>query len=242
MIGAVLPPEASWATLDHDPGPEVLFPAEAAIVANSVASRRAEFAAGRHCARLALEGLGIPPVPIPSGPRGEPRWPDGIVGSLTHCAGFRAAAVARRADVRAVGIDAEPHAPLPEGVLDAIALPEEAAHLRELRRDRPGVDWDRLLFSAKESVYKAWFPLAARMLGFDEARLVLTADGRFTARLLVPGPVVDGRALTGFAGRWAAGEHHVVTSVHVPARPGGAAPGETHASEIEARETEETHG
>ncbi|MGW6569556.1 4'-phosphopantetheinyl transferase family protein [Streptomyces sp. NPDC054975] len=240
MIGAVLPPAASWATLDHDPGPEALFPAEAAIVANSVESRRAEFAAGRHCARLALEGLGIPPAPIPSGPRGEPCWPDGVVGSLTHCAGFRAAAVARREDVRAVGIDAEPHAPLPDGVLEAIALPEERAHLGNLRRDRPGISWDRLLFSAKESVYKAWFPLAGRRLDFDEARIGFTADGRFGASLLVPGPVVDGRTLTAFSGRWAADEHFVVTAVHVPARE---APAQVvhEARELAARETEETH-
>ncbi|MFF5500849.1 4'-phosphopantetheinyl transferase [Streptomyces roseolus] len=219
MIGAVLPPEASWATLDHDPGPDVLFPAEAALVADSVASRRAEFAAGRHCARLALARLGVPPVAIPAGPRGEPRWPDGIVGSLTHCNGLRAAAVARRTDLRSVGIDAEPHAPLPEGVRDAIALPAEAAHLRDLRRERPDVHWDRLLFSAKESVYKAWFPLAGRMLGFEEARLAFTPDGRFTARLLVPGPHVDGRTLTDFTGRWTVTPHHLATSVHVPAPP-----------------------
>src|SRR5262249_33599292 len=56
--------------------------------------------------------------------------------------------------------------------------------------------WDRLLFSAKESVYKAWFPLARRWLGFEEADVTLDPAGRFTARLLVPGPV------SGFTGRW----------------------------------------
>ena len=69
----------------------------------------------------------------------------------------------------------------------------------------PGTCWDRLLFSAKESVYKAWFPLTRRWLGFEEADITIDpADGTFTARLLVPAPVAGGSPLTGFTGRWLA--------------------------------------
>ncbi|MER8073317.1 4'-phosphopantetheinyl transferase superfamily protein [Streptomyces sp. NPDC094034] len=164
-----------------------------------------EFATGRHCARLALADLDVPPGPIGAGPRGEPRWPGGIVGSLTHCASFRAAAVARRTDLLGLGIDAEPHAPLPDGILDAIALPEERSHLDQLADSDQEFTWDRLLFSAKESIFKVCFPLARRHLGFDEARIELGRDGCFTVRLLVPGPRVHGRSLTGFTGRWMVG-------------------------------------
>ena len=86
----------------------------------------------RYCARQALGELGVPPVPILKGDKGEPCWPDGIVGSLTHCEGYRGAAVGRRDEVRSVGIDAEPHDVLPKGVLEAITLPDERIELQAI--------------------------------------------------------------------------------------------------------------
>jgi 4'-phosphopantetheinyl transferase EntD len=78
------------------------------------------------------------------------------------------------------------------------------------------VCWDRLLFSAKESVYKAWYPLTGRPLDFDEALIeVDPAAGSFSARLLVPGPVVAGTRLAGFDGAWLAREGLVVTAIAV---------------------------
>lgn len=77
---------------------------------------------------------------------------------MTHCDGYGAAALVRLTDLASLGIDAEPDGPLPDGVLESIALPAEVALLRRLGGARPGVHWDRLLFSAKESVYKAWYP------------------------------------------------------------------------------------
>ena len=170
-----------------------LFPEEREHIAHAVAKRRVEFAAVRRCARRALRELGYPPVPILPGEQREPRWPEGVVGSMTHCAGYCAAAVARSGEVSALGIDAEVHAPLPEGVLDLISLESERALLAELTDRVPGaVHWDRVLFSAKESVYKAWFPLTRRWLGFEQADIELRLDGTFEARLLtaeeVPAP------------------------------------------------------
>ena len=90
-------------------------------------------------------------------------------------------------------MDAEPHDTLPDGVLEAVASGGEQARLAALTAAGPGVCWDRLLFSAKESVYKAWFPLTRRWLGFEEACVDFDpASGSFTARLLVDGPVVNG--------------------------------------------------
>jgi 4'-phosphopantetheinyl transferase EntD len=162
-----------------------LFPEEREHIAHAVVKRRVEFAAVRRCARKALQELGYPPVPILPGEQREPRWPDGVVGSMTHCAGYCAAAVARSGEVSALGIDAEVHAALPEGVLDLISLESERALLAELTERVPGaVHWDRVLFSAKESVYKAWFPLTRRWLGFEQADIELRMDGTFEARLL----------------------------------------------------------
>ncbi len=214
MIEKILPPAAAGAEAFGDPPGIALHPAEEALLPRAVDKRRLEFATGRDCARRALAALGVAPAPILRGERGAPQWPEGIVGSITHCAGYRAAAVARASDALTIGLDAEPALALPDGVLDRISRPAERARLRDLTAAAPGICWDRLLFSAKETTYKAWFPLAGRWLGFDEAEITLhEADGTFDARLLVPGPTVCGTTLAGFAGRWLACDGLILTAV-----------------------------
>jgi 4'-phosphopantetheinyl transferase EntD len=216
MIEKILPPDVVSEEAYDDLAEVTLFPEEEAVIARSVDKRRREFATARACARRALATLGLPPVPIVPGERGAPTWPPGVVGSMTHCDGYRASAVALEAKIRTIGVDAEPNGPLPEGVLDAIATPPEIEWLKGATGDSAGVCWDRLLFSAKESIYKAWFPLTRRWLGFEEAVVIPDpAAGTFTARLLVPGPVVDGRTLTGFAGRWMVDRGLVATAITV---------------------------
>lgn len=210
VIEEILPPTVVSAEAFDDPAEVTLFPEEEAVVARAVGKRRREFGTARHCARRALARLGLPPAPVLPGPRGAPRWPDGVVGSMTHCDGYRAAALAYARDVRAIGIDAEPHDALPEGVLEVISLAPERERLAGLRTAEPRLHWDRLLFSAKESVYKAWFPLTGRWLGFEDAEVSITPDGRFTVRLLVP---ASPPAPAGFAGRWVVRAGLILTAV-----------------------------
>ncbi|MBP0448940.1 MULTISPECIES: 4'-phosphopantetheinyl transferase superfamily protein [unclassified Kitasatospora] len=215
MIGELLPGSVVAEVAYDDPPQARLEPAEEAVIARAVGSRRREFTTVRHCARLALGRLGVPYVPLVPGLRGAPGWPDGVVGSLTHCAGFRGAAVAHAGDVVSLGIDAEPALPLPEGVFEAIALPDEQKRTAELLAEHPDTPWDRLLFSAKESVYKTWFPLTRLFLEFSEADLTFRPDGTFHAELLVPGPVVDGRRLGSFDGRWTVRDGLLATAITV---------------------------
>lgn len=217
MIEQILPSGVAVAESFTDPAGLTLFPEEQALIAASVEKRRREFTTVRHCARRALGELGLAPVPILSGARGAPVWPDGVVGSMTHCEGYRAAVLGRTAAFATLGVDAEPHAPLPDGVLDAIALPAERVRTAALSAARPSVCWDRLLFSAKESVYKAWFPLTGRWLDFAEADIVVDPAGTFTAHLLVPGPVLGGTPVTAFVGRFLVGRGLVVTAISIPA-------------------------
>lgn len=204
--------EVAYGDLVREPD-AVLFPEEADAVAAAMPGRRREFATGRLCARGAMERLGHAAVPIVRDRRGAPRWPPGLVGSLTHCTGYRAAAVADSREVRGLGIDAELHMPLPDGILTAVSLPQELAHLRILGRRHPEVCWDRLLFSAKESVFKVWHPLTGRELGFREAELRLDALARtWSARLLVPGPDINGERLASLSGRWLVRYGLIVTS------------------------------
>jgi 4'-phosphopantetheinyl transferase EntD len=220
MLERILPAEVAAVEAFDDVPDAKLFPEEEAAIARAVAKRRREFATARVCARAALARLGEPPAPILPGPRGAPQWPPGVVGSITHCQGYRAAAVARQADIAALGLDAEPDEPLPEGILDKIALASEQAQLAALPAPAPAVPcWDRLLFCAKESVYKAWFPAAERWLDFDQAEIAIDPIGAtFTARLLVPGPTLAGSPLTSLRGRWLAGRGLIVTAIAV--RPG----------------------
>jgi 4'-phosphopantetheinyl transferase EntD len=222
VLARLLPPAAVAVEAFGDRPGAQLFPAEEAAVAAAVAKRRREFATGRACAREALARLGVPAAAIVPGPGREPGWPDGVVGSITHCDGYRACAVARRADLAAIGVDAEPDGPLPGGVLERVASAAEQAHLAGLAAAAPGgPSFGRLLFSAKESVYKAWYPLTGRWLGFADAAITISAGdgaaGTFAAEFTVPGPVLDGRALPGFGGRWLAAGGLVVTAIAVPA-------------------------
>lgn len=213
MIEDLLPAEVVSADVLGDDPDARLLPEEEPEVARAVEKRVREYTIARSCARRALGKLGLPEVPILRGPKRQPLWPDGIVGSITHTRGYYAAAVARADEMLTIGIDAETHDVLPEGVLGIVTLAEE----REMLAGLPaGTHWDRILFSAKESVYKAWFPLTHKWLGFDDARLTFHLDeNRFSVQLLVEPPLVRGVPLTGFEGRYLVRDGYVVTAIAV---------------------------
>jgi 4'-phosphopantetheinyl transferase EntD len=224
----LLPPRcvAYELVADHVDAP--LFPEEERVIAGAHPARRSEFTLVRLCARRALEDLGLPAGPLLPGGRGAPRWPPGVVGSMTHCPTYGAAVVASTRDVLAVGVDAEPHLPLPSDVLDRVARVTERGHLAEMRDLDPSTHWDRLLFCAKEAVYKLWSPLTGIWLGFHDAEVRLGAStsqrghgGEVTARLLVPWPgLLDGR-LQEVRGRWSSTDGRLLVAVSLPGpRPG----------------------
>ncbi|MFG1677103.1 4'-phosphopantetheinyl transferase [Micromonospora sp. NPDC049282] len=217
MIESLLPAAAVAVEAFADVPGEPPYPGEEDLVARAAESRRREFVTARRCAREALGRLGYAPAPIRPGPRREPLWPAGVVGSITHCVGYRAAVVAPATALASLGVDAEPHEPLPGEVAGIVTAAGEPERLAGLRAGDAGVHWDRLLFSAKESVYKAWYPLTGRWLGFEEAEVTLDPAGRFTARLLVAGDRTDGGPpLRALDGRWLVAGGLVVTAVAVP--------------------------
>jgi 4'-phosphopantetheinyl transferase EntD len=245
LIADLLPPAVAAvesAGRLPEPGP-VLFPVEEAVMHTAGPRRRAEFAAGRLCARAALARLGVPAAPILPGPAGQPRWPAGVTGSITHCAGYRACAVARTTNVAAIGIDAEPDAALPAGLIDMVATGPERAWIRRHAAARPGADmvgaglpdagvpgagprnagvpgvgppavcWDRLLFSAKEAACKLWYPLTGQWPGLRAAVIGLATTGTFTVCLTGPGPGAGDRPATQLTGRWLASGGLIVTAI-----------------------------
>jgi enterobactin synthetase component D len=171
--------------------------------------RLREFAAGRHCAREALAGLGLAGVAVPRRADRRPAWPAGVVGSISHSGGYCAAVVARRSGCSGLGFDAERWGRVTPALWRRIATAPEVAWLRGL-----GGDADRaatLLFSAKEAFYKAQYARSERFVGFADAAFHPGGDGGFEIELLVevpglgsPGERFPGRA-TGCAERCYAG-------------------------------------
>ena len=178
----LIPASACVESFDDAPA-ATMFPEEAAAIAHAVIERRREFATVRSCARRALSRLGIPPTAILPDADGVPQWPAGIVGSMTHCAGYRAAVVAPSDRLGGIGIDAELHAALPDSARDLVLGSEEhAAGSRRLRRSDPDVHWDTIVFCAKEAVFKARYPSTRRWLDFADISVTLHPEGTFQAR------------------------------------------------------------
>jgi len=187
-----------------------LLPEEETLIEGAVEKRRREFAAGRNCARLALGKLGAPPTAIAIGTHREPLFPEGVSGSITHTGDYCAAAVIWTGVVLTIGIDAELNRPLDRSVSDLILSPNERwmvdAHDN-------GCSFDALIFSIKESFFKAFFPLCRQYLDFTDAVVALSPTDRSFRVSLVR---ADMLALLGRAkifGRYHFDSQHVYTAV-----------------------------
>ncbi|MDH6464197.1 4'-phosphopantetheinyl transferase EntD [Micromonospora sp. A200] len=178
----LLPPTVSVVVAGPTDWAGELLPAEqSGLGVRAVESRRRDYTAGRVCARRAMAELGLPELPVPAAADRSPAWPAGLVGTITHTRGYCAAAVARAADIRSVGMDAERHRELNEGVRRLICRPEEEERCARLPA---GTSWPLVLFSAKETVYKVWHPVVGSWLDFQDATVELDPDaGTFTARI-----------------------------------------------------------
>lgn len=170
-----MPAHASC-SVDRISDDEDLAPAEAAHVARALPSRRREFAAGRRCARAVLAGVGCPPVPIGRGALGEPRWPSGYSGSITHGSRFAAAiAWSLEVDRDGYGVDLvdEPDLNVFVEVARSILSEREYADLGALARD--GRDLARR-FSAKEAAIKVLSPALGCYVDFRELETRVRLD------------------------------------------------------------------
>lgn len=166
-IAPILPAGTSVAEQIGPLSGELLFKETEILSPRTVLKRLREFAAGRTCARVALRNVGIPlDTEILKGSHGQPLWPEGITGSITHTQYYCCAAVVPLSRVASLGIDAEPNLPLDGGVFELVSTFNERKSISTL--SIPGIHVDRLLFSIKESVYKAWFPLEHSFLDFHE--------------------------------------------------------------------------
>lgn len=158
---------------------------EALLVINAVDIRKREFSLGRSCARCALGKLGVNEQAIHQGSHGEPLWPADVAGSISHTQGHAISAAAfKDSNCISVGVDLEAYVPLNDGVLPMVLTGPELRRLGSNLDNK--TNEGLLLFSAKEAIYKAWFPLVPVRVGFHACELEwdferMTFIGRVTA-------------------------------------------------------------
>ena len=172
-IRRILPSKAKFAFAYPNAEVEPLLPEEFTYVSNAVPKRIAEFRAGRHCARRSLEMHGEKPLAIHQRSDRSPIWPRGYVGSISHCSHLALAATARESEVHALGIDVESASPLVSEILESILTQQEIDHCCQLPEL---ASWDKLIFSAKESVFKAVYPTTMRWIDFHDVQIAIFSE------------------------------------------------------------------
>lgn len=209
-LRGLVPAGTATAVASTSEEPSDVFPEEQAAVSSAIEGRRREFALGRTCARRALADLGAAATPLLVGARREPLWPPGFTGSISHCPSWCVAVVGRSSRFASLGVDVEPALPLPPGVAEIISTPLER---EELAVGEAGSCAEALLFSVKECVYKAWYPLTGRWLGFEAAAVAIDWSRRSFRASLRPAEA-DGRPV--FEGRFARCAGVWLTATAVP--------------------------
>ena len=194
-------------------GPETLHPDEAAgLSPHAVEVRRLEFAAGRACARAALESLGIVGCAVTTAEDRAPVWPEDAVGSISHTRKIAAAAVGLRSHgFAAIGLDIEEALPLEVELIGEICTSDERAWLDRQRQADRGL-LAKAIFCAKEAAYKCQYPVSRTLFGFETLQVDLDmADGRFSVRFLRDVPPFEADCSLSGAITLAAG--HVVAAL-----------------------------
>ncbi|WFE75120.1 4'-phosphopantetheinyl transferase [Roseinatronobacter sp. S2] len=184
------------------------------LAIEQVAARRArEFAAGRAAARSAMEQLGHMPRPVLHGDDRAPIWPAGMTGSITHTDHDALAVVTDDPAILALGLDMEPTAPLEPNLWPVICTQNDLLWLAGLGPTQRG-NFVKLLFSAKEAVYKAQYQISRCMLDFHALDLTPDlASGRFVATLRQDVPHLA--AGTRFDGRFSILASSIITAVEI---------------------------
>jgi len=156
-------------------------------------ARRASWVGGRIALRAALVDLGVDGGAILSTPRGAPRLPGSVRGSISHKESLAVGLAARAeagpgagagagAGAWHIGIDIERIAPAKLDISKRVLRPEELARLPP-PEDPRRIEELAFAFSAKEAIYKAFDPFIARYVSFQEVAVERRADGTARAAL-----------------------------------------------------------
>ena len=179
-----------------------LYPEEDALIPNAIPKRSREFRSGRTAARKGLLELGLPPAPILAGEKREPLWPEGCVGTISHCGGYCLVIVSSSEDSISLGADIEQLGRVQPHLWPRIFTGDEKACLGKLG----GPEADRAstaMFSAKEAFFKLQHPLTGLWLEFLDAEVRLEPGNSFSLSVSKPLPSpMDGQAFRGSYAVW----------------------------------------
>ena len=215
----LFPPECTVAVQRYDSPAFVPNPAEVAAVSRAVIKRQREFSAGRAAAHTALEKLGVPPSFIGVGPNRNPLWPAGTTGSITHTGGLALAAVARRDQILALGIDLELSGAVKADLWPGILTATEIVWTRGQPDDLQG-NWATLIFCAKECFFKLQHPLTSRWVDFHDAEVSLIPGNDVFSLACSHPAVTDRLGQTRFSGRFSCAHGFTLAVMHLPATRG----------------------
>jgi 4'-phosphopantetheinyl transferase EntD len=154
-------------------------------------------ARGRECAARLLSKVGAASTDVATGPEGEPLWPQGWVGSISHRSALSIVAIARSSDALGLGVDIEPDVPCSTELVRRVCSDRELSSMAAL--GQPTEALARVVFSAKEALHKAQFPLTRAPSGLRHIEVLLDFD-TFAARFIQPlAPFPEGFEVRG---RW----------------------------------------
>jgi 4'-phosphopantetheinyl transferase EntD len=225
LVCSLFPPGVAAAELRENGDPGLLYPEEAVYLGRAVVKRAQEFAAGRLCARRALAEFGIADFPVRVADDRQPIWPDHMVGSITHTAGFCAAVVAERRRIGAVGLDSEVVGDVNGEIWPTICVPLETAWLASLPALQRAAAVT-LIFCAKEAFYKCQYPAVRESLNFRDVSVAAEEWGASTGIFTIH-PVRDIAIAKDLKvplqGRYLFHEQFVTAGMALAARPAHAA-------------------
>lgn len=142
-------------------------------------NRHADFSAGRYCAKKALEQIGIENVVIPIGKAREPIWPEGIVGSISHCESLTGAIVSRKENHISLGLDIEEIGRVTVDLWPYVFTNREIEYINTLPLDQQELI-STSIFSLKEAFYKFQFPITNLFLDFLDVEVQIPELDRMT--------------------------------------------------------------
>ena len=176
MLPNPFPDHISFCLLPiHSTSNQKLHPAEENYFSQlSSVSRKEHYRSGRICAGEVLSKLGTLGQPVLRDPQTrEPLWPEGISGAITHSGNWAAAAAGKTSDVLGIGIDLEDlERQVDSRISRHVCIPEEQKWLQECGEDFLEQNL-KIIFSAKESIFKAFFPYTRTYLHFHDARILM---------------------------------------------------------------------
>lgn len=174
-LRGLFPPDIVTMETLAEGDPATLSAGEAGYLGRAQPKRAREFAAGRQCARQALERLGLTGWDLAVRPDRSPAWPEEFVGSISHTTGFCGAAVGRRHEFRSIGLDVEVGRRVTPDLYPQFLTQIEQAKITAM----PPAMADglaTLIFSAKEAFYKCQYPLTAEWLEFADIEVDLPSN------------------------------------------------------------------